>query len=82
MAQHKAVPTESSILSDLQHFVDALSKLALIFGGGWLALTAIVVVCTSIVIIAVAPAFIGYKIAQLKAYTNIRLRGIINRRKR
>jgi hypothetical protein len=69
-------------VTGIQAYIDTLSKLAEVFGGGWLALTAIAVVCVSVVIIIVAPAAIRFKTAQLRAYTKVRLAKIMIRRRR
>jgi hypothetical protein len=69
-------------VTGIQGFIDALTQLAAVFGGGWLALTAVAVVCVSVVIIVVAPATIRYQTAKLRAYTRVRLAKITRRRKR
>ena len=71
----------SHSVNGIQGIIDSLTKLAEVFGGGWLALTAVVVVCVSVVIIAVAPATISYQTARLRAYTRVRLAKITGRRR-
>jgi hypothetical protein len=68
-------------VNDIKGFVEALAKLAEVFGGGWLALTAVVVVCLSLVVLAVAPATIIYQTTKLRAYARVRLAKIMARRR-